>query len=959
MKSIFNIRTKRGRYSALSLAIFSSVSIGASAESCGPAALDSSFNLAIPCLTVSEGGAIPVGNYSLSWLYKPETNPVTGQSYPKWELSGTTPATCSASPNCADLAGQFDQIAIPQVTYGTNSFYSVLLDLFNTDAGGINAAYRSHSETEGRYPASSMPPPGRSLTSPLIAKCGDPPPPSSGVDSDGDGLTDEYEKCIGTNPNQRDTDGDGYSDLDEVMMGTASLMNPLVADVPLLRFQVNGNTKIALDITNSSDNSVTTSQATTTASTTSTAYTDTQSHQASVSVTAGVETALPTFLVTAGYAFTTEKSTTVSQENTKAYETAVAATKTTGMSVSGGSILVGVTIFNTSPIAVTLSNLTLNATFPNGEIIGDLTPVTEGSGVQREIAVGVNSQATVTFRASLDTNTALALMRDPRAVRYSFSTMPSIMTNGVNFSNTTATIVNAKTAPVKVDFDDDGATIYSLRPYLPSAGLTLDQALERLGLYYTTDTGTPAGKLTGICKTRYTYTDSTKTGKLTCPTGSLVSNDATKHAKWVIIKDRAFYQTAALNSVTIFPGSPEVSFIFIIDEDGDGVSKREELFYGSSDQKIDSDGDGLSDYDELYGWKAIASTVGYPYNMTPAPRIYSDPSKVDSDGDGLTDKEERAKGTDPLRSDTDSDGINDKADASPLIGDTDGDGLLDGIEVKLGTDPNNKDTDNDWLWDGDEVRCSPRPYYVTTAQYGNGCTNPKNGDTDGDGKGDFDEVWNGVDPNVKDTDGDGINDNIDANPLTVRYITDVKLKISSTACSTTVAAPIGYTGIGCITNDDGGGTDKEGGTGRYVRWYVKYQDVSMTTPSNLEVVTKVVLTVTDSSACFDGTAGQIGCWDMEDGVQGTATDLTKGGTNRARLYIEKQTLTLPAKSVKAIYLGNQAFTGGSTATCPLKSGYTYYGCWRNKDNGSTVNGYGTGGEQFANPHMIIMSVLEK
>ncbi|HEM3629774.1 TPA: hypothetical protein U1C31_002106 [Streptococcus suis] len=42
-------------------------------------------------------------------------------------------------------------------------------------------------------------------------------------DSDGDGLTDELEKAIGTNPHNADTDGDGLSDSQEVAAGT----NPL------------------------------------------------------------------------------------------------------------------------------------------------------------------------------------------------------------------------------------------------------------------------------------------------------------------------------------------------------------------------------------------------------------------------------------------------------------------------------------------------------------------------------------------------------------------------------------------------------------------------------------------------------------------------------------------------------------------------------------------------------------
>jgi len=51
-------------------------------------------------------------------------------------------------------------------------------------------------------------------------------PTPTQLDSDKDGLTDEEEARLGTNPNNRDTDGDGFSDGAEVKAG----YNPLVND---------------------------------------------------------------------------------------------------------------------------------------------------------------------------------------------------------------------------------------------------------------------------------------------------------------------------------------------------------------------------------------------------------------------------------------------------------------------------------------------------------------------------------------------------------------------------------------------------------------------------------------------------------------------------------------------------------------------------------------------------------
>jgi hypothetical protein len=40
------------------------------------------------------------------------------------------------------------------------------------------------------------------------------------ADADEDGLDDEMEAMLGTNPNDADTDGDGWDDLTEIIQGT-------------------------------------------------------------------------------------------------------------------------------------------------------------------------------------------------------------------------------------------------------------------------------------------------------------------------------------------------------------------------------------------------------------------------------------------------------------------------------------------------------------------------------------------------------------------------------------------------------------------------------------------------------------------------------------------------------------------------------------------------------------------
>lgn len=65
--------------------------------------------------------------------------------------------------------------------------------------------------------------------------------PGGPVDTDGDGLTDDVEAGLGTDPGNPDTDGDGISDGDEVTLGTNPL-NPLspvqpVPPPPLVQWQ--------------------------------------------------------------------------------------------------------------------------------------------------------------------------------------------------------------------------------------------------------------------------------------------------------------------------------------------------------------------------------------------------------------------------------------------------------------------------------------------------------------------------------------------------------------------------------------------------------------------------------------------------------------------------------------------------------------------------------------------------
>ncbi|MEQ9497602.1 MAG: beta-propeller fold lactonase family protein [Deltaproteobacteria bacterium] len=126
----------------------------------------------------------------------------------------------------------------------------------------------------------------------------------------------------------------------------------------------------------------------------------------------------------------------------------------------------------------------------------------------------------------------------------------------------------------------------------------------------------------------------------------------------------------AFEDMRLFAGD-EIRLIYTRDEDGDGVTAREEAVYGSSDQDPDSDGDGLLDYVELrVGWDVtIAFDAPVGTSSTVTYRVYSNPTQTDRDLDGWTDAEERAAGTDPNNPDTDDDGLEDRCEVSPLTPD--------------------------------------------------------------------------------------------------------------------------------------------------------------------------------------------------------------------------------------------------------------------------------------------------
>ncbi|MGB6849405.1 MAG: carboxypeptidase regulatory-like domain-containing protein [Thermoanaerobaculia bacterium] len=138
-----------------------------------------------------------------------------------------------------------------------------------------------------------------------------------------------------------------------------------------------------------------------------------------------------------------------------------------------------------------------------------------------------------------------------------------------------------------------------------------------------------------------------------------------------------------------------VNFLAFVDTDGDGLTDDEEvLIYGTDPELADTDGDGATD-----GFEVL-------YDFDP---LDPDDGLEDADADGLTNAQEEVSGTNPRQADSDSDGLSDGDEVTvhltdPLDSDTDDDGLSDGDEVNLyGSDPFLVDTDGGGRTDFEEV----------------------------------------------------------------------------------------------------------------------------------------------------------------------------------------------------------------------------------------------------------------
>lgn len=166
------------------------------------------------------------------------------------------------------------------------------------------------------------------------------------------------------------------------------------------------------------------------------------------------------------------------------------------------------------------------------------------------------------------------------------------------------------------------------------------------------------------------------------------------------VYDDGFIAEKEVTVMNVCEANMTVTGVPLGDTDGDGLCDYYETVLGLDPNSADSDGDSIADLDEL-----MYAGTDPCHPDTDGDGIRDD--LEDEDGDGLSVREELAAGTSLLSPDSDGDGLNDKEEievygTDPCNYDTDGDGLRDGLEPSLGFDPCRPDTDGNGMIDSKE-----------------------------------------------------------------------------------------------------------------------------------------------------------------------------------------------------------------------------------------------------------------
>jgi hypothetical protein len=505
---------------------------------------------------------------------------------------------------------------------------------------------------------------------------------------------------------------------------------------------------------------------------------------------------------------------------------------------------------NSSNLAYSIRNLQLTAVLQDPQDPTRLIPVATllpDAEPEEGFTLGPLSPERGPFIFSNDTifpNLVESLMQNPRGLTFVISNFDITDELGRNFAFSSQEVIERTTTLVidKGSFDADGDGEGDLTEYHRIAsntgrlqdtnedgvidendrrvvfggdgkqiGITLEDALEAIGLTKYDETANPTASLTEEERANSYSTISvpisgtgalTETAERIFRVGETASQDGVPKA-WEILTPTGIDQTLDMPE-RILTTDGDIKLVFVADIDQDRLTANLEYVHNCSDSLADTDGDTLDDrLETLVGWQ-VETGRG-------TRQVFSRCSLADSDRDGLTDAQESGQSpvlcvegspktwiTDPSSADTDGDGVPDKDEicgfdvtlrstglpltvfTSPINPDHDGDTAPDGVEADLGGNPTDG-TDRDQYADddGDGIvnvgEATPRDitvYAVSTLPalcnticnqgepiiYHGVTSSAFDPDTDDDGLSDGEEWQLGIHPGHTDTDVDRLTD---------------------------------------------------------------------------------------------------------------------------------------------------------------------------------------------------------
>ena len=593
-------------------------------------------------------------------------------------------------------------------------------------------------------------------------------------------LYDGAELDRGTSPSLRDTDGDGKDDFEESFIEVSR--NPLVAELPSALVTLDGDIdmRMFIEYSESQGNEVEYGSTFGRESTTSTSRSDTTSTATTMAgkgayfddleftkqgainfvgrklLNFGVKflpdsiagpldinkEPTPDVTKTNSTTLTSSSSSTAREEHSKYVTDSSTQTET----ASRGEIRGAVRVTNTGDWAFELDNLFITlaqwqTTTGEFKTLATMEPdlIDQGGNGQTlqigqsislpVVADNVNPGLMKEFLANPN-----ALMLDP--AQYSLRNA-----NGIDFNFITENAYK-QTALITIDYGDGRVENYRVasavdryaaqtsnpddpaQPFQAGdpVGIEMGTVMDRILRlpYQVSPRGFAGGSVEVLTELNGT-SNLTNSSGLPFPEDRLPGSVQRPAGYWVIYTARDSQAADDLDfGRMLLQNGDQVRLVYVRDEDGDGLFKREEYVLGSSDETVDTMMPAAAGPNDIAG---IVSYVNYPVRLVDGEVAYVNgtdgiPDSLDSDRDGLSDHEESRDGW----------MVSANGDAayavfaSPTNVDSDGDGMTDLQEKAAGTDPNIVDSDGDSVFDGcDSAPLNAAEFTVVSIGYQSVC----------------------------------------------------------------------------------------------------------------------------------------------------------------------------------------------------------------------------------------------